>query len=143
MLRTLLAAVLLLPALGGCDSILGNRAPEVAGAYELAAPALLVEHSTLRVEVLSDTLWLSRNGAGKRVVRERYESAASPDTTVAHETDFGYTIRRGEIEVEFFCGPLALCSAPPHMWGRRTAEGLELRHLANPERVLQYRRLEP
>lgn len=144
MLRTLLAAALLLPALGGCDTILGSRAPEVVGVYELtSAPALLVDRSTLRVEVLSDTVWLYSNGAGKRLARERYRSSASPDTTLGSEVDFGYTVRRGVIEVEFFCGPLALCSAPPHMWGRRTAEGLELRHLANPDLPLSYRRLEP
>ena len=144
MLRTLLAAALLLPALGGCDTILGSRAPEVVGVYELSsAPALLVDQPTLRVEMLSDTLWLYRSGAGKRVVRERHGSPPSPDTTVVHEEDFGYRMRGSNIEVEFFCGPLALCSAPPHMWGRRTEEGLELRHLANPDLPLAYRRLEP
>jgi hypothetical protein len=143
MLRPLLAAALLLSALAGCDTILGSRAPEVVGVYELTSAALLVDRPTLRVEMLSDTLWLYRTGAGKRVVRERHGYPPRPDTIVAYESDFGYTMRGGQVEVEFFCGPLALCSAPPHMWGRRTDEGLELRHLANPDLPLAYRRLEP
>ncbi len=44
------------------------------------------------------------------------------------------------IELELVCPPNALCTAPPHLWGRATAEELELRAAVDPRPLLRYRR---
>lgn len=143
MLRPLLAAALLLPALAGCDSVLGSRAPEVAGGYELvSAPAVVVENEGARVELLADTLWFYPDGTGRRISHTAH-AYATRDTLLRSDQEYGYTVRRGVVEIEFPCGPTALCSGPPHLWGTRTQDGLELRFLGNPGELLEYRRVEP
>jgi hypothetical protein len=141
MIRRLAALALLCSAVSACDSATDA---DVAARYALNVnPPVVIQNESARTELLQDHLWLNEDGTARREVTQRidYVLPALRDTTLSYEESYRYVVDGGTIEMEAMCPPNALCAAPPHLWGRVTADGLELRMIAAPDVALTYRRL--
>jgi len=139
MLRLLLS-IGLLSSLLACESALS---PGVStGVYALrSADPVVLQNSSVRIEVLADTIWLESGGSARRVVREHLDYVSFRDTTVTRTEPYRYETDGASIEMEYVCPPNALCAPPPHIWGHVTDEGLELRFLVDPRPLVRYRRI--
>lgn len=125
-----------------CDSAF--RPESSTGSFALQpSTQVVLETPSARIEILADTLRLNPDGTAQRVVRESLDFIAHPDTTLTHEEPYRYRWNGRTIELEYVCPMNALCSAPPHLWGEATADGLELRSAIDPRPLLRYRRLIP
>lgn len=136
-----LVAVICILASLGCESVLDPSVAPAAYALRSSARPAVLQNSSVRIEVLSDTLWLREDGNARRVVQESFDFAAGPDTTLTHEEPYRYERRGNVIEFDLVCPPNALCSPPPHLWGKFTPEGLELRSAVDPRTLLRYGRV--
>lgn len=65
----------------------------------------------------------------------------SRNTTLSSDPPYRYRERGGVLELEYVCPPHALCAPPPHLGGRVTRDGLQLREAFDPTRLLRYSRL--
>lgn len=141
MIRRFAALALLCSAASACDSATDA---DVAALYALDVnPAVVLETPYARFELLEDRLELNEDGTARRQLTQRIDFAAPEmrDTTQSYTERYTYAVQGGRIEMETQCGPAALCPAAPHVWGRVTGDGLELRTLVDPDAVLTYRRL--
>lgn len=145
MIRRSALFTLLLATLTGCDSILGSGAPTGIYQLDVSSPVVL-QNGDVRRHLLQDVLTLNDDGTAHRRARERVESTSGAfrDTTLVVEQELRYHANGARIELEFVCGPAALCSPPPHVWGRATTRGdvIELQMLFDPDVRLIYRNVE-
>lgn len=144
MIRRFATFVLLSASLAGCDGLVGSDAPPT-GAYvlDVSSPVVL-QNGNVRVQILEDVLTLRDDGTARRVAREHidYVDDQWRDTTYSVDHQFRYRAEGSRIELESVCGPAALCAAPPHVWGRATRDGMELRMLQDPTVLLRYDRVQ-
>lgn len=143
MIRRIAALALLCSAVSACDS-----ATDVtpAARYGLDTdPPVVLANDVARIELLRDEFQLDGDGKARRELTQRvdYVSPGIRDTTVTYNEQYFYRVDGRTIEMEALCPPDALCAPPPHVWGRVTGEGLELRSLVAPDVLLTYRRVFP
>lgn len=144
MTRGIALFLLLCPVLAACDGLFDSSRIDSRYALDVNPPVVL-ENESVRIEILEDEFVLREDGTARRVATEHhdYSWAGSRDTTVTYDAEFVYRVDGTTIEFEAECPPNALCAPPPHLWGRVTADGLELHTLFDPHIVLAYRRLVP
>ncbi|HEX6038343.1 hypothetical protein [Longimicrobium sp.] len=143
MIRRRAALALLCTAVAGCDSATDV---EVAARYALDVdPPVVIRNENVRIELLQDNLWLQEDGRARREVTERldYLVPGPRDTTLTYTEHYVYDVKGSTIEMGAVCPPNALCTPPPHVWGRVTDDGLELHLAFDPDVLLTYRRLVP
>jgi hypothetical protein len=143
MIRRLAALALLCSAASACDSATDA---DPAARYALVVnPPVVIQNESVRIELLQDRLALNEDGSARREVTQRYDfvSPAVRDTTETFVETYHYDVNGATIELTALCPPNALCIEGPHLWGRVTADGLELRTHLDPDVVLAYRRLVP
>ena len=131
--------VALLACLPGCDAVL---TPDLAtGAYALRSGSSdVLQNPSVRIQIVADTLWLQGDGTARRVLRQFLDYGTYPDTTLTSEESYRYRRSGRTIEFEYQCPPNALCSAPPHLWGKIGVGEMELRSAFDPRALLRYRR---
>jgi hypothetical protein len=137
------AALALLCSAVACDSATDA---DPAAQYALVVnPPVVMENESVRIELLQDRLELNAGGSARREVTQRYDfvSPALRDTTESFVETYHYDVDGATIEMTALCPPNALCMEGPHLWGRVTADGLELHTHLDPDVVLPYRRLVP
>lgn len=138
MIRNRAAVLLACAALVACGG--PATLPDVAVRFTLEPPAVL-QNEVVRIEILSETLLLFGDGTAQRLYRQRmdYVDPAGRDTTLEYQSDYTYRIEGFGITFASVCNDTALCAPPPHLWGQRTATGLELRSHFDPDALLRYR----
>lgn len=137
MRRLLLACLFLSAPLVGCETTLD---PDTfVGSYTLVEGGAVLRNPEVRASILSDSLWLHRDGTARRVTRELLEYADSArDTTLVFEAPYEYRVDGTRIELAYVCPPNAVCTPPPHLWGEISTAGLILRDAFDPRVPLQY-----
>jgi hypothetical protein len=138
-----------LPA--GCTSNGDVFTPEVAGegaTYVLRStggtpvPAVWVSNQSVTVTVVADTIRLTSDGRGERVLVEEYNEGTAGGPIRRREAgDLDYTRGGDRIEITLPCPELGLCVAPPHLVGRVTAAGLIFEQALNYRTPLRYDRV--
>ena len=137
MRRLLLACLLVAAPLAACETVLD---PDTfVGSYTLLEGGAVLRNSVVRASIVTDSLWLNRDGTARRVTRERLEYAdTTRDTTLVLEAPYEYEVDGTRIELAYVCPPNALCTPPPHLWGEISTRGLVLRDAFDPSVSLQY-----
>jgi hypothetical protein len=138
MIRNRAAAFLACIALVACAQ--PATLPERTAIFTLTPPAVL-QNEVVRIEILSETLTLFDDDTALRQYRQRmdYVDPAGRDTTLEYQSEYTYRIDGMSITFASVCNDTALCAPPPHLWGQRIGNGLELRSHFDPDAVLRYR----
>jgi hypothetical protein len=142
MTRTPAAFLLTCIVLAACSGSV-SAPPVPSELFTLQAPTRL-ENESLRIDILSDILAFYPGNIARREYRQRldYVSPQTPDATENVEVNYGYQVTGDSIAFNAECNDVAADCAPgPHLWGRVTAEGLELHVPFDPDAVLRYRRV--
>lgn len=142
MIRIRAAAVLTCAALAACSGST-SAPPAPTELFTLQTPARL-ENETLRIEIVSDILSFYPGNIAQRQYRQRldYVSPQIQDVTEDEEVQYGYQVSGDSIAFYAECDDVVSdCMPGPHLWGKVTAEGLELHLPFDPEVLLRYRRV--
>ena len=146
---------LLAIAIAGCAApaspvALSAHLTETDDAYVLvsvageALPATTVRNDVVTVSTIADSIWLSPDGTGRRVMVERSHSTRSlppGELTRRSEHLFRYSLATtGAFEGSLACRENGSCVPPPHYRGTVTADRLTLTHALYYRVPLEYRR---
>jgi hypothetical protein len=129
-LRSLLLAPLFL---AGCGDSLAPGA--LSGSYALQrvagdpVPTVVATNEYGTILVFSETIHLGPHGAGtissviEMVPHNIFLPREGPSPA---ESEIRWTMRKGRVEIEYVCGPLANCAPGPHLVGVLSGQTLRL-----------------
>ena len=130
---------------GACGDPLGPS--DVAGRYVLQyrdgkpLPVLLHAGGTVDVFLNAETLLLRVDGTGVITVTLENRRVGGETDVAQHERHVAYRIVNGRIEIDFMCGPLELCTPPPHLVLQRFEGGLRTIPVGTSPPNLSYARV--
>jgi hypothetical protein len=121
---------------------------EIAGAYALESrdghrlPVLMYAGGGTDIFLMSETLVLRADRRGSMTWVHEHRRVGSETETMTSERDISYDIVDERIEITMICGPLELCTPPPHLVLFRSSRGLESIAATGSQPILSYVRIQ-
>lgn len=142
-----LSTALALATIASCRDAVGPD--DIVGMYTLEArdgqplPALVYSSGTEELFLMGETLWFRSGGLGVRTWVQERRMAGGVTEELNAERDFRYRIVNDRIEIEVICGPLELCTPPPHLVLHRVESSLTTLPVPGSQPALLYRLASP
>jgi hypothetical protein len=131
----------------GCSDSLSPL--DVAGAYTLetrdgaSLPVMVYADASRNIFLVSETLVFRAGGRGTITWVQEHRHVGGPTETITSTRDFSYEILDDRIEITMICGPLELCTPPPHLVLSRSSRGLQSIAAPGTQPMLSYVRVSP
>lgn len=130
---------------GACSDSLAPA--DISGVYALESregvrlPTLIHEGDAADIFLMSETLILRADRSGLRAVVQEYRRIGGDTETATWERELSFDIVDGRIEIAMICGPLELCTPPPHLVLYPFERGLRTLTLPGAVPALSYVRI--
>lgn len=97
------------------------------GSYTSAEGGAVLRNAAVRASILSESLWLNRDGTARRVTREHLEYAdTTRNATLVVQAPYKNSVDGTRIELDLCVRRTRFARRPPHLWGEISSFGLIL-----------------